>query len=196
MSLSPELRRRIREEERLRIEVQTKIREEIRLRQQRTAFVLRMLLVLVFFAIGYLASEYYLVPHQAIPMISAPSQAITPQVSQAVLDEIVQSLRPQAEADVCARTVDRPRPQIKATIELARDTVKDTARAIVVAKAKIVGAILRKRGFAIPAYVEVFSPKRWYGLALYSSDSLQIKWDACPGKCEQEGTLHVKRCQQ
>ncbi len=196
MSLSPELRQRIFEEERFRIETQVRIREEIRLRQQRTAFILKMLLVLGFFAIGYLASEYLLTQHQAAPEVLAPPQPAVPQLGQVILDEIAQSLKPHVEGDVCTRATERPHPQVKATIELARDTSVEAAKRLALAKAKSVGATLRKHGFAIPAYVEVFSPKRWYGLALYDSDTLQIRWDACPGRCEQEGTRYVKRCQQ
>ncbi len=196
MSLSPEIRQRIVEEERFRIETQAKIREEIRLRQQRTSLILRLFLMLVFFAIGILASEYFLQQSQAVPEAGVPVQSAVLQVNQTVLDEITLSLKPLTEGEVCVRTVDRPRPQIKATIELARDTTADAARRLAMVKAKIVGATLRKHGFAIPAYVEVFSPQRWYGLALYDSDTLQIKWDACPGQCEKEGTQYVRRCRQ
>lgn len=199
MSLSPEFRRRIQEEERIRIEAQERFREEIRLRQQNTALALRVLLVLAFFGVGFLASQYFLKQSQAIPEVGAQSQAAVPHVSPVVLDEITQSLKSQADADVCVRAIDatgRTHPQIKATIELARDTSRETARRIATAKAKAVGATLRKHGLAIPAYVEVFSPKRWYGVALYDSDTLVIKWDACPGRCEEEGTRYVKRCRE
>lgn len=196
VSLSPEIRRRIYEEEQVRVEAQERIREEIRLRHQNTAFALRMLLVLVFFALGFFVSEHYLKQSQAVPEISAPPREASPHVSQAVLDEIAQSLKPQVEADVCVRATGRTRPQVKATIELARDTWSNTARRLAMAKAKVVGATLRKRGLAIPAYVEIFSPKRWYGLAVYDSDTLQITWDACPGRCEEEGTRHVRRCRE
>ena len=196
MSLSPEIRRRIYDEEQVRIEAQERFKEEIRLRQQTAALTLRVLLVLVFFGVGVLASELYLRQSQAVPEINTPLQATTPQVSQVVLNEIAQTLESEAEAAVCVRSIDKPRAQIKATIELTRDTSREAAKKLAMAKAKTVGATLRKHGFAIPAYVEVFSPKRWYGLALYDSDTLQIKWDACPGNCEEEGTLNVKRCRE
>ncbi len=196
MSLSPEFRRRIYEEERIRAEAQERIKEEIRLRQQGTALALRVLLVLLFFAVGFFVSEYYLKQLQAIPEISAQSQSTVPQVSRAVLDEITASLKPAADADVCVRTTAGARSQVKATIELSRDTSRDTARRMAMTKARAVGATLRRHGFAIPAYVEVFSPKRWYGVALYDSDSLRIAWDACPGRCEEEGTRYVKRCRE
>ncbi len=196
MSLSSEIRQRIYEEERFRIETQARIREEIRLRQQRTSLIVRLFLMLVFFAVGILASEYFLQQSQAVPEAAVPIQSTTQQVGQAVLDEIALSLRPQIEGVVCVRTVDRPRTQIKATIELTRDATTDAARRMAMVKAKIAGATLRKHGFAVPAYVEVFSPARWYGLALYDSDTLQIKWDACPGQCEKEGTQYMRRCRQ
>ncbi len=196
MSLSSEIRQRIVEEERFRIETQTRIREEIRLRQQRTSLILRLLLMLVFFAIGILASEYFLQQSQAVPEAAVPVQSAALQVNQAVLDEIALSLRPQVEGEVCARMVDRPRTQIKATIELTRDATPDAAKRLATVKARIIGATLRKHGYALPAYVEVFSPQRWYGLALYDSDTLQIKWDACPGQCDKEGTQYVKHCRQ
>ncbi len=196
MSLSSEIRQRIYEEERFRLETQARIREEIRLRQQRTSLILRLFLMLVFFAVGILASEYFLQQSQAVPEAAVPVQSAALQVNQAVLDEIALSLKPQIEGEVCARTVDRPRTQIKATIELARDSTPEAVKRMAMAKVKIVGTTLRKHGFAIPAYVEVFSPQRWYGLALYDSDTLQIKWDACPGQCDKEGTQYVKRCRQ
>jgi hypothetical protein len=61
-------------------------------------------------------------------------------------------------------------------------------------KARAVGATLRQHGLALPAYVEIVSPRRWYGMAVYDRDTLRITWDPCPGKCEQEGTTSVKRC--
>jgi hypothetical protein len=194
VSLSPELRQRILEEERFRIETQVRIREEIRLRQQRTAFIFKMLFILMFFAAGYLVSEYYLTQHQAAPEVLTPPRAAVPHVGQVVLDEIARSLKPEVGADTCAKAIDRPHAQVKATIELTHDTTTDAARRLATSKVKSVGAILRKHGFAIPAYVEVISPKRWYGVAFYDSDTLQIRWDACPGRCEEEGTRYTRRC--
>jgi hypothetical protein len=90
--------------------------------------------------------------------------------------------------------VGRSQPQIKATIELERDISRKTARALAMDKARDVGAAMRGHGLALPAYVEIFSPGRWYGIAVYDRDTLRISWDPCPGRCELEGTAYVRRC--
>lgn len=192
MHLPPEVRQRIVEEEQLRIEAQERFKEEIRLRQQRVAVGTRVLLMLLLFATGLLASEHY--RRSQVQEIAAPSPA-TPRVSQALLDEISHALKPPAGAETCVRATVGTRPQIKATIELARETSFEAARRTALANARAVGAILQRHGLLVSAYVEVFSPKRWYGLALYDGDDLKITWDACPGNCKEQGTLHVKHCE-
>ncbi|MDR7486496.1 MAG: hypothetical protein QN187_14350 [Armatimonadota bacterium] len=194
MNLPQELRQRIYEEERFRLEARMRVHEEMRLRRQTAGFVLRVFVALILFATSLLVSEYYLRQPQPRPVASAPALQAGPVVSQAVLDDITGILRPDVEAEVCALTVARTRPQVRATIELARETSRDTARRTAVEKARIVGATLRKHGLAVPAYVEIFSPARWYGVATYDSDTLKVTWDPCPGRCEEEGTLHVRRC--
>jgi len=196
VSLSPEFRQRIYEEERIRLEAQERFRVETRLRQQGTTLTLRVLLMVTFFAVGFTVSEFYLKQSQAIPEAGPSLRAAGPVVSQLVLDEISRVLKSVPEAEVCVVAVGGPKSQIKATIALARDTTREAARRLGIAQAKIVGATLKRYALTVPAYVEVFTPNRWHGMALYEGDLSKIAWDACPGRCEQEGTLHVKRCPQ
>lgn len=194
MALSPELRQRIYEEEKIRLEAQTRIREEIRLREQRTSLAFRVVMVIVFFAVGYFVSDYYLKRSQTVPELGVPAQTTATAVSDEVLAEVTEALKPQVEGIVCVVSIDRPRLQVKATLELARDVPKETAKRLATTGAKTVGATLRKNKLAIPAQVEAFSPKRWYGTALYDSDTVKISWDNCPGRCEEEATQNLKRC--
>lgn len=194
MTLSPEIRQRIAEEERFRVEVRERAQDELRLRRQGASLFVRILLMAGLFALSYLASNIFLVRVRAVPEPIAPAQPAVPAMSASVLDDIARSLKPEANADVCVRMVGRKETQVKATIELARDTSRDAARRLALAKAKAVGATLRQHGLALPAYVEVFSPQRWYGVAVYDRDTLRITWDPCPGRCEQEGTRYVRRC--
>lgn len=194
MSLSPEIRQRIAEEERFRTQVRERARDEIRLRQQNVELVIRILLLAGLFIISLLFSKLFLVRGESLTAVETPTPPTPSLVGQVVLDEIAATLSPSVAADVCVTTVGRGQPQIKATIELQQDTRRDTARRIAMDKARAVGATLRQHGLALPAYVEVVSPKRWYGMAVYDRDTLRISWDPCPGNCEQEGTHTVKRC--
>jgi len=196
VSLSPEFRQRIMEEERIRLEAQARFREEIRLRQQNTTFVLRLFLMVVFFAIGFVVSEYYLKQSQAIPEASTTARPAGVVVSQLVIDEITRVLKGQPDADVCVRAVSGPKSQIRATVALARDVSRDAARRIATVQARVVADTLKRYALLVPAYVEVFTPQRWHGVALVEGDPAKITWDACPGRCEEEGTLHIKRCTQ
>lgn len=196
MALSPETRRRIFEEERFRVEVRERARDELRLRRQGASLLSRILLMAGLFALSYLASNLFLARVRAVPEPIAPVQPTVPAMTPSVLDAIERALKPDVGAEVCARMVGRKDIQVKATIELARDTPRDTARRLAMARAKAVGATLRQHGLALPAYVEVFSPQRWYGVAVYDRDTLRISWDPCPGRCEQEGTRYVRRCAQ
>jgi hypothetical protein len=195
MSLSPELRQRIYDEERFRLEARARVQEEIRLRQQRISLATRLVLLAVVFAASYLASDYYVKRLHAVPEPTVPAQAATPEVGAAALDEVRTILRPDAEAVVCVATAGRGQPQIRGTIELAHNPSRAAARRLAMAKATEVGAALRRHGLALPAYVEVISPGRWWGVALYDRDTLKVTWDPCPGRCELEGTRHVKRCE-
>lgn len=194
VSLSPELRQRIYEEERLRLEARARVHEELRLRQQGVALGLRALLVLAFFAAGYAASDYVLSRPQPVPEVATSADNTRPAVGPAVLDAIRRVLAPEQPAEVCVRTVGTDQPQVRATIELAADTAAARARRLAMTKADEVGATLRRHGLALPAYVEIVSPDRWYGVAVYDRDTLRITWDPCPGRCEVEGTRHVRRC--
>jgi hypothetical protein len=194
VSLSPELRRRIFEEERFRAEARERAREEIRLRGQNVALALRITAMVVLFAAGYVVSNTYLIRGQTVPEAGALPAESSRLVTAEVLIEIERTLPPKSPAVVCVRAVGRGQPQIRATIELARDTTRDAARRLAVAKAREVGAALRGHGLALPAYVEVVSPGRWYGMAVYDRDTLRVTWDACPGRCEQEGSASVRRC--
>ncbi|MDR7545561.1 MAG: hypothetical protein QN120_15060, partial [Armatimonadota bacterium] len=113
----------------------------------------------------------------------------------AVLDDVARVLRGAVPGTACVRAVGRGQAQIRATVELERDVSLSGARRLALAKAAEVGATLRRHGLALPAYVEVFSPARWYGMGVYDRDTLGVSWDPCPGRCEQEGTRHVRRCQ-
>lgn len=196
MSLSPEFRQRIYEEERIRLEAQARFQEEIRLRKQNTTLVLRLFLMVAFFAVGFVASEYYLKQSQAIPE-SATTRPAGLVISQLVLDEIARVLKEQPEeAAVCVRAVSGPKSQIRATVELVHDVSRESARRTATSNARVVADTLKRYALAVPAYVEVFSPSRWHGMAAVEADPSKITWDPCPGRCEQEGTLHVRRCTQ
>lgn len=194
MTLSPEFRQRLYEEERIRAEAQTRFREEIRLREQRVALVIRVVMVIVFFSVGYYVSDHYLRQSQAVPQVGLPIQSQTLQVTDRVLDEITAAVKPEVEGDVCVVALDRPRLQVKVTMDLARDLPKESARRLATAGATKAGAILRKNGLAIPAQVEAFSPRRWFGTAVYDSDTLKISWDNCPGHCEEEAARPPRKC--
>ncbi len=194
MGISPELRQRIYEEERVRLEAQARIREELRLRQQGVALALRVLLALAFFATGYAISDFVLSRPQPVPDVVARAAPTSPMVGPAVLDAIRQVLGSSEPAAVCVRVVGTTHPQIRATIELAAATTAQRARRLALTKADAVGATLRRHGLALPAYVEVVAPERWYGLATYDRDTLKVTWEPCPGRCELEGTRHVRRC--
>ena len=199
MSLSPELRQRIFEEERFRVEARERAREEIRLRQQNVSLILRLLLMVALFGAAYVISHEYLNHFlnraQAVPetRAAAPSPAES-LMTQAVLDDVEGALAPKVDAKVCVRAVGRSQPQLKATIELMQDVSRYTARRIALDKARDVGAALRRHGLAVPAYVEIVAPGRWYGMAVYDRDTLRIAWDPCPGQCAREGTKYVQRC--
>lgn len=194
MTLSPEFRQRLYEEERIRAEAQSRFREEIRLREQRVALVIRVVMVIVFFSGGYYVSDHYLKQSQAVPQIGLPIQSQTLQITDQVLDDITAGLKPDVEGDVCVVALDRPRLQVKAIMDLTRDVPKETAKRLAMAGAKTAGSTLRKNGLAIPAQVEVFSAKRWYGTSVYDSDTLKISWDNCPGRCEEEAARPPKKC--
>jgi hypothetical protein len=196
MSLSPELRQRILDEERFRVEARERAREEIRLRQQSVSLVLRVFLMVALFSAAYVVSHAYLNRGQSVPETRAAAPAPAESLlTPAVLDDVARALAPKAGAEVCVRSVGgRSHPQIKATIELSLDAPRYTARRIAMEKARDVGAALREHGLAVPAYVEIFSPNRWYGMAVYDRDTLRIAWDPCPGRCDREGTKYVKRC--
>jgi hypothetical protein len=193
VTVSPELRQRIYEEERLRLEARARIEEELRLRRQGIALGLRLLLVVAFFAAGYAISDYVLSRPQPVPE-AAPVRTARPAIDSAVLDAVRAVVVPEHPAVVCVRAVGTTQPQVRATIELAADTTAARARRLALAKAEAVGAVLRRHGLALPAYVEVVAPGRWYGAAVYDRDTLRVTWDPCPGRCTMEGTRHVRRC--
>jgi hypothetical protein len=195
VSVPPEIRQRILEEEKIRVEAQERFKEEIRLRQHTAALFTRVFLLVLCFATGLLASEYYRRSQSDLDITAPVVRKPTPQMNPEVLNEITRALKPPARADVCVRTTSTLRPQVKATIELVRETSAATARRIALANARAMGAVLQKHGLVVSAYVEIFSPRRWHGLALYDSDNLRVTWDACPGRCREQGTLQLKHCQ-
>lgn len=192
MTLPPEIRKRILEEEQIRVDAHERFNEEIRLRERSAELFTRVILLLLLFATGLTASEFY--RRSQVQDITVPSQA-APRVSQAILDEITEALKPPVGAEACVRATGGTRPQIKATIEMVRDTSLEIARRSALANARAMGTILQRHGLLVSAYVEVFSPKRWYGLALYDSDKLRVTWDVCPGRCNEQGTLRVRHCE-
>jgi hypothetical protein len=192
MTLPPEIRNRILEEERIRVDANERFKEEIRLRERSAGLFTRVILLLLLFATGLTASEFY--RRSQVQDFTVPSQA-APRVNQAILDEIAQALKPPAGAEACVRATSGMRPQIKATIEMVRETTLEAARRSALANARAMGTILQRHGLLVSAYVEVFSPKRWYGLALYDSETLRVSWDVCPGRCNEQGTLRVRHCE-
>ncbi|MDR7418171.1 MAG: hypothetical protein QN178_04585 [Armatimonadota bacterium] len=196
MTLSPEVRQRIAEEERFRTQIRERAREEIRLRQQNVELGLRIVLLAGLFVVSFLFSKLFLVRGESLTAVETPTPPPPSLVSETVLADIARTLPPRVPAEVCVAAVGRGQPQIRATIELRQDTWREVARRIAIDKARAVGATLRQHGLALPAYVEVVSPKRWYGIAVYDRDTLRITWDPCPGNCEREGTTYVNRCPQ
>jgi hypothetical protein len=116
-------------------------------------------------------------------------------VHEAALGEILEVLRQDQDAAACVKVTGRDRQQVRATIEIARELPRAQARRIAMDNARAVGATLRRHGFAIPAYVEIFSPERWHGIASYDSDTLQITWETCPTGCERTEAA-MRACQR
>lgn len=194
MSLSPEFRQQLYEEERIRAEAQTRFREEIRLRERRAALGIRVVMVIVFFSVGYYVSDHFLRKTPTVQQIGLPIQTAPLVIRDKVLDDITAALKPEVEGGVCVVALDRPRLQVKVTMDLSRDIAPEAAQQLAMAGAKTAGSMLRKNGLAIPAQVEAFSPKRWYGTAVYDSETLNVSWDNCPGHCEEEAARPPQKC--
>lgn len=194
MALSPELRQRILEEEQLRMEARARLYAEQRLRRHHSALLTRLVLMAALFAASYTVSQTYLVKARQAVEPLAPVGEPTLEVPQPVLDDVTGVLVARVDGVACAATAGRGQPQIRGTIELARDVSRDVARRLAMARARAVGATLRRHGLALPAYVEVVTPSRWHGVAVYDRDTLRVTWDPCPGRCEQEGSRYVRRC--
>jgi hypothetical protein len=195
VGLPPEIRQRVLQEERVRAEARERFEEEIRLRKRDAAFIVKLLSLIAVFAVSYFVSNLYLNRSPATPAVAPIAPVAGPRVNDSLLGEIVQVLKPDQEAAVCAKVMGRDRQQVRATIELAQDLPRSQARRIAMDKVKVVGATLRRNGLALPAFVEIFSPERWYGIAGYDSDNLEITWENCPADCEAAGTKQTKPCQ-
>jgi hypothetical protein len=195
VSLSPELRQRIFEEERFRLEARERAREEIRLQKRNASLAVTLILIVALFLLGYAVSSTLLARWQTIPELPATAHQPSGLVAQAALDDVARVLRQAIPGVACVRAVGRGQAQIKATVELEHDVSTSAARRLALAKAAEVGATLRRHGLALPAHVGIFSPARWYGMGVYDRDTLKVSWDPCPGRCEQEGTRQVRRCQ-
>jgi hypothetical protein len=182
------------EEERIRAEAQTRFREEIRLRERRAALGFRVVMVIVFFSVGYYVSDHFLRKTPTVQQIGLPIQTAPLVVRDKVLDDITAALKPEVDGGVCVVALDRPRLQVKVTMDLSRDVPPEAAQQLAMAGAKTAGSTLRKNGLAIPAQVEAFSPKRWYGTAVYDSETLDVSWDNCPGRCEEEAARPPQKC--
>ncbi len=130
----------------------------------------------------------------SVVLVSATLVAAAPRVNQAVLSEILRSLSPPDRSKICARVVGKTRQQLNVYTEVTNEIPAQRAQASAVANARTAGEILVRHGLSVPAYVEIASPKRWYGIALYDNKSGHMFWSRCTSHCASLGTLKIKRC--
>ncbi len=126
--------------------------------------------------------------------ISAASAMASPQMSQAVVNEIQRSLVKPEGSKLCTRVIGKTYQRLNVYTEASKDIPPQLAQDSATANAGTVREILGRHGVSVPAYVEVASPKRWYGLAVYDNRSQRVLWFRCTSHCEQLGTSKLKRC--
>lgn len=122
------------------------------------------------------------------------ASAAAPRVSQAVVNEIQRSMVPIEGSKLCARMVGKTTQRVDVYTEATRDVPPQAAQVSAMTNAGTVRDVLERHGLSVPAYVDVSSPKRWYGVAVYDNKSQRVLWFRCTKNCEQLGTRKIKRC--
>jgi hypothetical protein len=125
---------------------------------------------------------------------SAASAAAAPRLNQAIVNEIQRSMVPIEGSKLCARMVGKTTQRVDVYTEAAQDVPPQAAQVSAMTNAGTVRDVLEKHRLSVPAYVEVSSPKRWYGVAVYDNKSHRVLWFRCTKNCEQLGTRKIKRC--
>ncbi len=125
---------------------------------------------------------------------SAASAAAAPRLNQAIVNEIQRSMMPIEGSKLCARMVGKTTQRVDVYTEAVQDVPPQAAQVSAMTNAGTVRDVLEKHRLSVPAYVEVSSPKRWYGVAVYDNKSQRVLWFRCTKNCEQLGTRKIKRC--
>lgn len=128
--------------------------------------------------------------------VSVASAAAAPRLNQAIVNEIQRSMVPIEGSKLCARMVGKTTQRVDVYTEAVRDVPPQAAQVSAMTNAGTVRDVLEKHrlSLSVPAYVEVSSPKRWYGVAVYDNKSQRVLWFRCTKNCEQLGTRKIKRC--
>ena len=122
------------------------------------------------------------------------ASAAAPRLNQAIVNEIQRSMVPIEGSKLCARMVGKTTQRVDVYTEAAQDVPPQAAQVSAMTNAGTVRDVLEKHRLSVPAYVEVSSPKRWYGVAVYDNKSQRVLWFRCTKNCEQLGTRKIKRC--
>lgn len=126
--------------------------------------------------------------------VSVASAAAASRLNQAIVNEIQRSMVPIEGSKLCARMVGKTTQRVDVYTEAVRDVPPQAAQVSAMTNAGTVRDVLEKHRLSVPAYVEVSSPKRWYGVAVYDNKSQRVLWFRCTKNCEQLGTRKIKRC--
>ena len=126
--------------------------------------------------------------------VSVASAAAAPRLNQAIVNEIQRSMVPIEGSKLCTRIVGKATQRVDVYTEAVRDVPPQAAQVSAMTNAGTVRDVLEKHRLSVPAYVEVSSPKRWYGVAVYDNKSQRVLWFRCTKNCEQLGTRKIKRC--
>lgn len=120
--------------------------------------------------------------------------AASPRLNQSVINEIQRAMVPIEGSKLCTRMVGKTTQRVDVYTEATRDVPPQAAQVSAVTNAGTVRDVLERHGLSVPAYVDVSSPKRWYGVAVYDNKSQRVLWFRCTKNCEQLGTRRIKRC--
>lgn len=127
-------------------------------------------------------------------MTVSVASAAAPRLNQAIVNEIQRSMVPIEGSKLCARMVGKTTQRVDVYTEAAQDVPPQAAQVSAMTNAGTVRDVLEKHRLSVPAYVEISSPKRWYGVAVYDNKSQRVLWFRCTKNCEQLGTRKIKRC--
>lgn len=131
------------------------------------------------------------------PVLAAtPGSASAPRgrLDQAVLNEIQRAMVPIEGSKLCARIAGKTTQRVDVYTEATRDLPPQAALVSAMTNAGTARDVLERHKISVPAYVEVSSPKRWYGVAVYDNKTQRVLWFRCTKNCEQLGTRRLKRC--